>query len=365
MDAVLWLIYVRSHIISTRRITWSEARRSLLALVLVVLVLAVLILHLIGAAEPVERRPMQSWSGFFEYPVGFLCLAYPALYYPEMRACQRMLACDLGYEEKRTANFVDLWNSSMPTRITLEEIKAFYRAGVPRNPFENTKILYQPRIGALDPDPRIRDRLKKFSISQLEIRDRLARMYVCFWNYSVKRGLEDWVLVFGSLYEIERSRDILPPWDDDLDVFISRKNLNVVMRGFAEEYSGYLVNFDPNFRNFLRGRIIDRESGLYLDFFCYDTCGQDRCLYEGAGGHYIFGRAEVYPRRLIPWEYKGERLFLAVPADGHKIHIGTSNDHPCQARGKQVSLWRSVDYPPYTGISAVAYYYFNFLMKTG
>jgi hypothetical protein len=308
---------------------------------------------------------VQPWLGFIEFPVALLCLAYPAVYYPEIRACQRILARDLRYDETHAANFVALWNSSMPTRIGLEEINGFYRAGEPSAPYANMKILYQPRTHAVDPDPRIRDRLMKFGMSQLEVRNRLAGIYACFWNYCAKHGLEDWVLAFGSLFEIERSGDILPPWDDDLDVFISKENLDVVLRGFAQEYPDYLSNFDWNPRNKVRAKIIDRECGFHLDFFAYDTCDPDGCLSESAGGHYIFGRAEVYPRRLIPWEYKGERLFLAVPADGHKIHIGTRDDHPCQARGTQVDLWRSLDFPPYTGISAVAYYYFNHLMKAG
>jgi len=85
---------------------------------------------------------------------------------------------------------------------------------------------------------------------------------------------------------------------------------------------------------------------------------------EQAGGHYMFAREEIYPRRLLPWQYNGEQLSLAVPAGGCRIHLGEIKDHACQAAGKHHDIWKSIDFPPYTEIKPVVYYYFNFLFKT-
>jgi uncharacterized protein YciU (UPF0263 family) len=309
--------------------------------------------------------PAPRGSGYFEFPIALLGLAYPAVYYSEADKWRRLLDSDLRFDEARASAFVALWNEAMPSPVTLGEIEDFYHSGMVKARYEEMRILYQPPSHPADPDPRILDRKKQAQMSQLERRDRLARIYACFWEFTARRRLEDWVLVFGSLFEIARSGDILPPWDDDIDIFISAENLAEVVRGFSDEYPEYLTNYDANMRNKVRARIIDRANGIFVDFLCYDTCGEDGALFERAGRHYVFARSEIYPRQLRPWVYRGRRLSLAIPAAGHGLHIGARADHPSQTHGRQVDLWPSLEFPPYTRISALAYYYFNFLTKAG
>ena len=361
-DTLLWLGLSRRDVVVPITVYRAGSRKSVLMAIVGVLAILLLGLYLVNVFDLVaDARLIKSCFVATEYTVSILCFAYSAAYYPEVKDRYRAMRHPLAYDEKHVDAFISLWNESMPSPIARDDIKAFYEEDRPKKAYEDMKLVFE--AGRHGPDPLAHDQKKRGTLSSLEIRRVLARMYADYWKFSERYALEDWVLFGGTLFEVERNGDICPPWDDDLDIFISRANLDTLIESFKKDHPSYIVHFDPDYGNFVRGRIIDPATGIYIDFFCYDSQDHDGCLYEQDASHWIFGANEIYPRRLVPWTYGGETLFLPIPKDEYRLHIGTKADHPCQAKGKKIDLWPSIDFPPYTNISPLSYYYFNFLLK--
>lgn len=141
---------------------------------------------------------------------------------------------------------------------------------------KNSKLLYQ-----LDEEER--EKLKKC----------LVEMYVEIENVCKKHGIAV-MLAYGSALGAVRHKGFIP-WDDDMDVLMSRKDFNEFVKIFKDELSEKYVLYAPTSEDGVTNRfakvikkgtkLVDIynvntsfEKGIYIDIFPMDTVSENKII---------------------------------------------------------------------------------------
>ena len=127
-------------------------------------------------------------------------------------------------------------------------------------------------------------------------------------------------LAYGTLIGAVRHQGVIP-WDDDIDVFMTRKDFDVLVdlaRDIPKEI--LLLPMGPHFFKFMDSASIiskDRKRGIAVDIFILEERGKDHLSFFNVHSlkRMTYPRSAFNPHLDVPFETE----VFSIPKDYHRI----------------------------------------------